>query len=417
MEGDFREMEENRKKQGGIFFAGFGVGILAALLVVTFVYGMSSLVKLMTVYEENPENSMITADVVKKQRVLEETIEEFFYLHEVDRDALVEGIYKGMVESLDDVYSEYYSAEELAMVERELEGSYYGIGCYVSMDKEAQLPIVTGIIEDSPSEQAGLRANDIIYEIDGVSVYGLKLREVVSLIKGEEHTEVKLKLIREGEKDYVELAISRGKVDTPTVHFKMLDDEMAYIQITEFKKITVDQFADALAMAKGSDMKGLILDLRGNPGGSLSAVNDVARMILPEGLILYMETKTGDRREFTCDGNRQLEVPLVVLVDGNSASASEVLAGAIKDHEMGTLVGTTTFGKGIVQDIIPFSDGSAVKLTVSGYYTPDGNNIHEVGIEPDVVCEFDGEAFYRDENPVDNQLEKAKEVLENQIYK
>ena len=160
-------------------------------------------------------------------------------------------------------------------------------------------------------------------------------------------------------------------------------------------------------------MEGLILDLRGNPGGSLDAVVQIARKLLPEGMIVYTEDKAGKRTEYTCDGKTPLEVPLVVLVDMNSASASEILAGAIQDYGIGTLVGTTTFGKGIVQQIMPFTDGSAIKITISAYYTPNGRNIHGTGIEPDVECEFDGDAYYNSDTPVDNQLEKAKEVLKD----
>jgi carboxyl-terminal processing protease len=231
------------------------------------------------------------------------------------------------------------------------------------------------------------------------------------MIKGPENTEVVLTIIREGESDYLQVPVTRRKVETPTVSVEMLDDDMAYIQIEEFDDVTVDQFADALATARGSGMKGLILDLRGNPGGSLSAVVDIARMILPEGMIVYTEDKNSKRTEYTCDGTKELDVPLVVLVDMNSASAAEILSGAIQDYGIGTLVGTTTFGKGIVQQVIPFSDGSAVKLTISSYFTPNGRNIHGTGIEPDIVCEFDSESYYDAENPVDNQLEKAKEVL------
>ena len=158
-------------------------------------------------------------------------------------------------------------------------------------------------------------------------------------------------------------------------------------------------------------MKGMILDLRANPGGSLNAVVEMARMLLPEGVIVYTEDKNGKRQEYTCDGKREFDLPMVVLVDMNSASASEIMAGAIKDYGIGTLVGTTTFGKGIVQQIMPFRDGSAVKITISAYYTPNGNNIHGIGIEPDVEVEFDGEAYYGSEERPDNQLEKAKEVL------
>ena len=191
----------------------------------------------------------------------------------------------------------------------------------------------------------------------------------------------------------------------------MLEDDIAYIELTEFDEVSIDQFADALATARGSGMKGLILDLRGNPGGSVNAVVEMCRMILPEGMIVYTENKEGKRTEYTCDGKRKLEVPMTVLVDGNSASASEIMAGAIKDYGIGTLVGTTTFGKGIVQQILSFMDGSAVKITISSYFTPKGNNIHGIGIEPDIECPFDGEAYYGSEDHPDNQLEKAREVL------
>ena len=194
----------------------------------------------------------------------------------------------------------------------------------------------------------------------------------------------------------------------------MLEDGIAYIQITEFSETTVDQFADALAVARESGMKGLIIDLRANPGGSLSAVVDIARMLLPKGLVTYTEDKYGTRKEYSCDGKHEFDLPLVVLVDGNSASASEVLAGAIKDYGIGTLVGTTTFGKGIVQQIIGMDDGSALKVTVSSYYSPKGNNIHGTGIEPDLECEFDAEAYYGEE-AFDNQLDYAKDVLRDMM--
>ena len=205
----------------------------------------------------------------------------------------------------------------------------------------------------------------------------------------------------------------RRKVESPTVNQKMLDDRIGYIQITEFDTVTLDQFVEALAACREKGMEGLILDLRGNQGGNLSTVCDIARQLLPEGLIVYTEDKNGKRTEYSCDGQHEMPEELVVLVDKNSASASEILAGAIKDYGIGTLVGTTTFGKGIVQRIISLTDGSAVKLTVSHYYTPNGNNIHEVGIEPDVEIAFDGDAYYND--GVDNQLDKAIEVMEEKL--
>lgn len=409
--------ENNRGSQRGLFFCGIILGLAGALVIIASVYLGNRIQQLLDARENKETESVTNAEVLSKQKLLEKTINQYFYLHDVTEEELEEGVYKGMLDALDDPYSEYYTAEELQQAIEEMKGSYFGIGAYVGMDSETQLPKVSGIIEGAPAEAVDLRPNDLIYEVDRTPVYGMKLREVVSMIKGEEGTEVVLTIIREGEDDYLEIPITRGKVETSTVDFEMLDDKMAYIEIYEFDDVTIDQFAEALAMAKGSGMEGLILDLRANPGGSLTAVTEIARMILPKGLILYTEDKNGKRVEYSCDGTRQLQVPLVVLVDMNSASAAEVLAGAIKDHGIGTLVGTTTYGKGIVQQVIPFSDGSAVKLTISGYFTPSGKNIHGIGIEPDIVYEFDGEAYYREENPIDNQLEKAKEVLAEKMAK
>ena len=287
------------------------------------------------------------------------------------------------------------------------------VGGYYVTKSETNLPKISGVIEGAPAADVDLRANDIIYEVDGVSTAGKTLTESVSMIRGEAGTTVDLTIVRQGAGDYLHVTVERAKVESPTVKYEMLDDDMAYIQIVEFDDVTIDQFTDALATVKGSDMKGLILDLRGNPGGSLDAVVQIARKLLPEGMIVYTEDKAGKRTEYTCDGKTPLEVPLVVLVDMNSASASEILAGAIQDYGIGTLVGTTTFGKGIVQQIMPFTDGSAIKITISAYYTPNGRNIHGTGIEPDVECEFDGDAYYNSDTPVDNQLEKAKEVLKD----
>jgi carboxyl-terminal processing protease len=413
---------EKKNKNKGLFASGVIVGMASALLIICVVFLGVKVSRLAaaknsgeTISISDSDDTAVDKTTVEKLQLLETTIDKYFYLHDVTDEELQEGIYKGMLEALDDPYSEYYTAEELNELMTETEGVYYGIGAYVSLDTETTLPKISGVIEGTPAEEAQLRANDLIYEVDGTSTYGLSLSEAVALIKGPENTEVVLTIIREGESDYLQVPVTRRKVETPTVSVEMLDGDMAYIQIEEFDDITVDQFADALATAKASDMKGLILDLRGNPGGSLTAVVDIARMILPEGMIVYTEDKNNKRTEYTCDGTKELDVPLVVLVDMNSASAAEILSGAIQDYGIGTLVGTTTFGKGIVQQVIPFSDGSAVKLTISSYFTPNGRNIHGTGIEPDIVCEFDSESYYDAENPVDNQLEKAKEVLSGLI--
>ena len=222
-----------------------------------------------------------------KIQYLETLIHDKFYLKEMTDEDLEEGIYRGIMDALDDPYSVYYTEEELNSMMDQTQGIYYGVGAYVSMDADTSLPKISGIIEGTPAEEADLRANDIIYKVDGETTQGLTLTEVVALIKGPEGTTVTLTLVRDGEKDYIEKVVARRKVESPTVKYEMLEDGMAYVQITEFDDVTVDQFADALATVKGSDAKGMILDLRGNPGGNLSAVVDIGKMILPKGLIVY----------------------------------------------------------------------------------------------------------------------------------
>ena len=416
------QIPKDEKGSGkGVFLIGMIVGIASALLVVAICWlgvGIQNSVEEkenQSAQIELQEDSAIDARVIEKLQTLEKMVDQYYYLGEVTDDEFRDGVYKGLLSALNDPYSEYYTAEELASMMEQSEGIYYGIGAYVSLDSATGLPKISGVIKNSPAEEAELRANDLIYEVDGTSTYGKSLTEAVAMIKGPEGTDVQLTLIREGESDYLELTLTRQRVESPTVEFSMEEDDMAYIQVTEFDDVTVDQFAEALAMARGSGAKGIILDLRGNPGGNLSTVVEMCQMILPEGMIVYTEDKNGRREEYKSDGSRELELPLVVLVDMNSASAAEIMAGAIKDYGIGTLVGTTTFGKGIVQQIMPFRDGSAVKLTISAYYTPSGKNIHGTGIEPDVVCEFDGEAYYASEDHPDNQLEKAKEVLREKM--
>lgn len=405
----------------GLFLGGVITGLACALFAVAIVY-ISLYVQGVVDSRFNSsgqisekEGSAIDSAVVKKLQALEDLIDRYYYLGEVTDEELQDGLYKGLLQALGDPYSEYYSAEELEALMQQTEGIYFGIGAYISLDAATGLPKISGTISGAPADKVDLRANDLIYEVDGVSAYGMSLTEVVSLIKGPENTEVVLTIIREGATDYLDVAVTRGRVEARTVEYKMLEDGMAYIQVTEFDEVSVAQFSEALTAVKAAGMKGMILDLRANPGGSVKAVVEMCRMILPKGMIVYTEDKYGEREEYTCNGAHKLDVPLVVLVDMNSASASEIMAGAIKDHGLGTLVGTTTFGKGIVQQIMGLRDGSAVKVTVSAYYTPNGNNIHGIGIEPDVVCPFDGAAYYGSEDHPDNQLEKAKEVLRGKM--
>lgn len=358
--------------------------------------------------EETKPQQAVSEELMQKMSMVEKMIDQYFYHADTDKQAMMDGALKGMVASLGDPYSEYYTAEELSNVMEGIEGVYYGIGAYVGMDTNMGLAKISGVIAGAPAESADVRPDDYIFAVDGTETYGMTLNEVVSMIKGPEGTTVTITFLRDGK--YLDVDVERRKVESPTVISEMYDNGVAYIEITEFDEVTVDQFTEALAVAKGSGMKGLILDLRANPGGSLHAVVEIAKQILPEGMIVYTEDREGHRKEYKGDGSHKLEVPLVVLVDQNSASASEILAGAIKDYGIGTLLGMTTFGKGIVQQPISLGDGSAVKLTISSYYTPNGINIHGTGIEPDEICEFDGERYYSEEK-YDNQLERAKELI------
>lgn len=351
-------------------------------------------------------------DVIEKINLLKSAV-EYYYVEDLDEDALADGLYSGLMDSLGDPYAEYYTPEQWVAMQNSTEGIYYGIGAYMKKDTVTGYPMITGIIRGTPAEEAGILIDDYVYEVDGTDVFDMNLSDVTAMIKGPEGTTVSLTVIRPSTGEELSMTLVRRKLETPTVEYEMLEGNIGYISITEFDTVTVDQFAEALAMVKGNGMEGMILDLRGNPGGSLNAVVEIARMLLPKGMIVYTENKYGERSEYTCDGERCIDVPMVVLINGGSASASEILAGAIKDYGIGTLLGTTTYGKGIVQRLIALDDGSAIKLTVSHYYTPLGNDIHKVGVMPDVELEFDADAYRKDET--DNQLERAIELLQPKL--
>ena len=406
-------MNENEKDDNRSFWRGLAVGLASSCAILLVVFGSVKIYQTYRVYGRLASGSSAETESVANEKtteklgVLENTIKQYFW-QDVDESTLEEGVYKGLLESLDDPYSVYYTHDELVQLQQQTEGIYYGIGAYISQDNEMGYVRVSKIIKNTPAEASGLQQDDYIYKVDGEDMQGKDSSYVVSKIKGEAGTKVTITVVREGATDPIDIEVERQKIESPTVEYQMLDNDMAYIQITEFDLVTTEQFEEAYKQAQADGMKGLILDLRSNPGGNLSTVCDIARMILPTGLIVYTEDKYGKREEYTCDGANQIKVPLVVLTNGYSASASEILAGAVKDYGIGTLVGTTTYGKGIVQKVINLSDGSAVKLTVSNYFTPNGNNIHKIGIDPDVEVEFDAEQY---KNGVDNQLEKAKEVL------
>ncbi|SEG21095.1 carboxyl-terminal processing protease [Butyrivibrio sp. Su6] len=393
-------------------------GILVGCFVALFISAAACMAYLFTFNAPVAQNtasgdSVLSDETLTKINKIESVIDSNFYKTDVSSEAKANGLYKGLMDSLDDPYSVYYTEDELTELMNDTAGIYYGIGAYVSMDQTTSLPRISGVIEGTPAEEAGLQTDDIIYEVDKQSTQGLELSEVVSLIKGEEGTTVHLTILRGSDLEEIEVDVMRAQVSVPTVKTKVMDDGVGYLQITEFDEVTPDQFTEGMAELRANDIKGLIIDLRSNPGGSLTAVCDIARQLLPKGTIVYTVDRDGNREDYTCDGTHEIDIPVVVLVNKYSASASEILSGAIKDYGIGTLVGTTTYGKGIVQRIFDLKDGTAIKLTVSNYYTPNGNDIHGVGIDPDVEIEFDADAYAEDKT--DNQLDKAVEVLKEAI--
>lgn len=256
-----------------------------------------------------------------------------------------------------------------------------------------------------------MQAGDVLYKVDGEDISGEDINNVVAKIRGNEGTMVHIEVYRESENGYVEMDVERRDVSMDTVEWNMLENGMGYLQITEFDGVTYGQFVTALEDLKAQGMKGMILDLRDNPGGRLDQVVEIADDFLTEGVIVSTKDKNGLGTTYEADEELRFEGPVVILANGNSASASEVLAGALKDYDKATLVGTTTFGKGIVQSIYPFEDGTAIKITISDYYTPSGANIHGTGIEPDITVEKEK----RENEEQDNQLDRAKEVLAEEM--
>ena len=427
-ESDINEQEVQTKKVkkqfffNGMFWGFIAGGIFSCLCILCirgiFLFSNNNVIQIpendkeASVDDKEALDTAITDEMIQKLRTLESAIDVYYYKEGLDYEALQTGIFAGLVDSLEDPYSEYYTKEELEQVTMDNAGIYYGIGAYVSMDTQLSMPKISGVIANTPAEEAGLRENDVIAAVGDVSMYQMTTQDAVNHIRGEEGTMVELTIYREGEPDYLYFSVERRRVESPTVNYEMMG-EIGYLQITSFDEVTTNQFKDAYKALEEEGMKGLIIDVRSNPGGLLTSVLDISREILPKGRIVYTEDKYGQKNEYTCDGKNEIDIPLVVLINGNSASASEILAGAVQDYGIGTIVGTTTYGKGVVQNIFALSDGSAVKLTISNYFTPNGNNIHGIGIIPDVEVESDADKYYDED--IDTQIEKALEILNGQI--
>ena len=386
----------------------YTAGVLTGVLVVTLAVGGVKFV------QQRQYNGVLSdTSHVQKIEYLEKLIDQE-YLGEVDNDEMAEGVYAGLVYGLGDVYSRYYTADEYAQETASTDGAYAGIGVSIQKNKNGGVQIAE-CYEGGPGAEAGLQTGDVITAINDTDVTDMELSDVVSMIRENKDKTVVLTVLRENEDSSREISVDVTDVELPSVSGEMIDESTGYIQNTQFTGVTPQQYKDTFAELKDKGMERLVIDLRDNPGGLLTSVCDILREILPEGLIVYTEDKYGNREEETCDGKNKLDMPLAVLVNENSASASEIFAGAVQDHGVGTIVGTTTYGKGVVQELRQLSDGSAVKLTVSNYYTPNGNSINKVGIKPDVEVKLASVLLNKDEitHEEDNQLQKALNVIEN----
>lgn len=368
------------------------------------------------------------SDLAKASKIAK--LVDTYYLDYKDEDeksqyTMEDGMYSGIVASLQDPYSGYYSEEDYKQLQESTQGVYTGVGLTMSKDPDSGVVSIVDLAEGGPAEQAGIQKGDILTAVDGEDITGKELSEISKIIREDNKKQIVLTIERDG--TATDITVSLEKVEVTVVKSRMLDDSLGYIQITEFTDGTSEQFKKAYSELNEQGMKGLLVDLRENPGGLLTAVCDTLEQILPEGMIVYTEDKSGHRMEHTCKGETPIEIPLVVLVNENSASAAEIFSGAVKDHEVGTLVGTTTFGKGIVQQTFDLGDGSAVKLTTSKYYTPNGVNIQGTGITPDVEVDWpeDAEEFtspsqfnelsQEEWESKDAQMKKAREVLAEKV--
>lgn len=360
-------------------------------------------------------NTGIGTEAEQKLNLIDQTLKDF-YFDDIDDSKVLDNIYKAYVNAYGDKYTVYYTADEYAKIQESSNGAYYGIGVVVRKNDDGTILVVEPY-DGAPGKEAGMRKNDVIVTVNGESVADQDLNSVVAKIKGDEGTTVNIGIRRDGSDDIAELTVTRRKVEIKTVAYEMLDDSVGLITISEFDKVTAQQFKEAYAQLETLGMKGLVIDIRSNPGGLLNVVVDMLDEILPDGLIVYTEDKYGNRQEYNGSNPDVIDVPLAVLVNGESASASEIFAGAVQDYGAGTIIGTQTFGKGIVQTIRRMSDGSAIKYTMAKYFTPKGQDIHGHGVTPDIVeelsDEFNNLTEYDDSK--DNQLQKAIEVIKGDI--
>ncbi|WP_367567873.1 S41 family peptidase [Lacrimispora sp.] len=379
---------------------------------------------------QNQEGSLDLKRISEKIQTIQGVIDKY-YLFDEDKAKVEDWIYKGMLYGLEDPYTVYYNAEEYNKLMEDTSGEYCGIGVMVSQSAETGVITVTKVFEGTPGAEAGMLPGDIIYKVGDEEVTGMDLELVVKdHIKGEEGTTVIVTVLRQETGEYVDMKMQRRQITVPTVEHKMLENKVGYISVSQFDTVTAGQFKEAIADLEKQGMEKMIIDLRNNPGGVVDAVVSMVDYILPDDLViegdqnlvrtkknktllLYMADKNGEGEQYYASDGHKVDVPMAVLVNGQSASASEVFSGALKAYDKAELVGTKTFGKGIVQTLFPLDQGTAIKMTVAHYYTPSGLDLHGKGLEPDVEVELDEElkTKIKIEPEEDNQLQEAIKAL------
>ena len=410
MDWDKDKYPENRFPGAGRFSAGVLTGVLVAVLIMCSVWGVRQVISNIRGGDYTSEN-VSESDVDDKLDLISSLIEDYYlYEDDIDKEDLIDGIYSGYAGALGDPYTEYYDEEETEALYESTSGEFSGIGATMSQSLDSGEITISNVYEDFPADKAGMKSGDIIYKVDGRSVSGQDLETVVSWIKGERGTDVVIHVLRNGEE--LELTATRDIIEVQTVSHEMKDGQIGYILISEFDSVTYDQFVAALDDLESQGMQGLVIDLRGNPGGNLTTVTDMLKLLLPEGTIVSTKDKYGNTEEITCDGKHEFTKPLAVLVNQYSASAAEIFSGAIQDYGTGTIVGMTTYGKGVVQQLMDLGDGTCLKVTIAEYYTPSGRSINGTGVTPDVEVEYE----YDENNPeADNQLDRALEVVREEL--
>lgn len=402
-------MSKENKKMVSLKCTVLGVLATAALVynVTTYQYNQKILGN--ENYYDTIFASTSSQDFEKLKRVMQ--IIETDYLKEYDMEELEEGAIRGLLDALDDPYTSYFNASETESFLQETEGDYEGVGMYISIDTQKETVIVISPVKGSPAEEAGVMPGDYIIEINGESMVGVTLEEVAAKLKGISGSTVNVKFERynkSGDKETIEKNLERRKVELTSFEYEVLENNIGYITFASFDENVKEKFDEAYKeLIKKQKVKGLIIDVRDNPGGLLNVVIDIADDLLPTGKIVYTVDKN-KKEEVAYSDSKCVDIPIVVLVNENSASASEILAAAIKDYG-GKVVGKTTYGKGLVQEFKSLRDGTYVKVTISEYFSPNGNKINEIGVIPNVEVEENEET----EN--DEQLEKAVEELKKMM--